>query len=178
MVRRLSADWSTCLRSQVDYEYERSGVVSLFMLFAPLVGWREFSVRDRRTAKDFAYVLRDLSDVHFPEAEKILLVQENLNTHKVSSLYKTFSPAEARRIAERFEWHFTPKHGSWLNIAECGLSVLGRQCLARRIPDKATLAAEVEAWKTTRNDADSKCNWQFTTQDARTKLSHLYPQIE
>ena len=164
--------------ARVDYEYERAGVVSLFMLFVPLLGWREVVVRDRRTAKDFAYVLRDLSDVHFPEAEKITLVQDNLNTHKRASLYKTFPPAEAHRLAERFEWLYTPKHGSWLNIAECELSVLDRQCLDRRIADKPTLVAEVEAWITTRNDAGSKCNWQFTTEDARTKLSQLYPIIE
>ena len=164
--------------ARVDYEYVRVGVASMIMLFAPLEGWREVDVRDRRTAIDFAHVLRDLSDVHFPEADKVALVQDNLNTHKASSLYKAFSPAEARRIAERFEWHYTPKHWSWLNIAKCDLSVLGRQCLARRIPDQTTLAAEVDAWKTTRNDVSLKCNWQFTTQDARTKLSQLYPQIE
>ena len=118
-----------------DYEYERNGVASLFMLFAPLVGWRHVAVRDRRTAIDYAHVLRDLADVHFPDAEKITLVQDNLNTHKPASLYEAFPPAEARRIVDRFEWHYTPKHGSWLNIAECELSVLSRQCLDRRIPE-------------------------------------------
>ena len=118
--------------ARVDYEYERAGVVNLFMLFAPLEGWREVSVRDRRTAFDYAHVLRELADVHFPSADKIILVQDNLNTHNEMSLYKTFPADEARRIANRFKlWHYTPKHGSWLNMTECELSVLGRQCLAR-----------------------------------------------
>ena len=161
-----------------DYEYERAGVASLFMLFAPLEGWRHVAVRARRTAIDYAHILRDLADVHFPNSEKIALVQDNLNTHHTASLYKAFPPAEARRIIERFEWHYTPKHGSWLNIAECELSVLARQCLDRRIPDQVTLETEVAAWINPRNTARSKANWHFTTQDARTKLSQLYPQIE
>ncbi len=160
-----------------DYEYERNGVASLFMLFAPLIGWRHVAVREQRTAIDYAYVLRDLADVHFPDAEKIMLVQDNLNTHKRASLYKAFPPAEARRIAERFEWHYTPTHGSWMNIAECEISVLARQCLDRRIPEQASLETELNAWTTTRN-AKKKVKWQFTTEDARTKLSQLYPQIE
>lgn len=161
-----------------DYEYERNGVASLFMLFAPLVGWRHVAVRDQRTAIDYAYVLRDLADVHFPDAEKIMLVQDNLNTHKPASLYKAFPPAEARRIAERFEWHYTPKHGSWMNIAECELSVLARQCLDRRIPEQTSLETEVNAWTTTRNAKKTKVKWHFTTEDARIKLSQLYPQIQ
>ncbi|WP_142084373.1 IS630 family transposase [Roseinatronobacter monicus] len=161
-----------------DYEYERAGVASLFMLFAPLEGWRHVEIRDRRTAIDYAHILRDLADLHFPYAEKIDLVQDNLNTHNPASLYEAFPPAQARRIAQRFEWHYTPKHGSWLNIAECELSVLARQCLARRIPDKTMLKAEVDAWTTNRNSQRAKTNWQFTTQDARTKLIRLYPQIE
>ena len=160
-----------------DYEYERNGVASLFMLFAPLVGWRHVAVRDRRTAIDYAHVLRDLADVHFPDAEKITLVQDNLNTHKPASLYEAFPPAEARRIVDRFEWHYTPKHGSWLNIAECELSVLSRQCLDRRIPDQQSLATEVNAWTTSRNTEQTEVKWHFTTEDARTKLSQLYPQI-
>jgi hypothetical protein len=163
--------------ARYDYEYERNGVASLFMLFAPLVGWRHVAVRDRRTAIDYAHVLRDLTDVYFPDAEKITLVQDNLNTHKPASLYEAFSPTEARRIAERFEWHYTPKHGSWLNIAECELSVLSRQCLDRRIPDKASLQTEVDAWTTTRNAEKAKVKWHFTTADARNKLAQLYPQI-
>ena len=160
-----------------DYEYERNGVASLFMLFAPLVGWRHVAVRDRRTAIDYAHVLRDLADVHFPDAEKITLVQDNLNTHKPASLYEAFPPAEARRIVDRFEWHYTPKHGFWLNIAECELSVLSRQCLDRRIPDQKSLGTEVNAWTTSRNTEQTEVKWHFTTEDARTKLSQLYPQI-
>ena len=163
--------------ARFDYEYERAGVASLFMLSAPLEGWRHVGVRARRTAVDYAHVLRDLADIHFPNADKIVLVQDNLNTHKTASLYQAFPPAEARRIAERFEWHYTPKHGSWLNIAECGLSVLARQCLDRRIPDQQALEAETTAWTRKRNTAKEKVNWQFTTEDARTKLAQIYPQI-
>ena len=161
-----------------DYEYERNGVASLFMLSAPLEGWRHVTVRTRRTAIDFAHVLRELADIHFPRTEKIVLVQDNLNTHRPASLYEAFAPAEARRIAERFEWHYTPKHGSWLNMAECELSVLSRQCLDRRIPDNDALQTEVTAWVKSRNAEQAKVNWQFTTKDARTKLVQLYPQIE
>ena len=164
--------------ARIDYEYERAGVANLFMLYAPLECWRHVCVRKRRTANDYVHDVRDLVDVHFPLAEKIILVNENLNTHKLGSLYKTFPLAEARRIAKRIEMHFTPKHGSWLNMAECELSVLSRQCLARRIPDRTELADETEAWETTRNSVGSGCKWQFTTQDARTKLSHLYPLVE
>lgn len=160
-----------------DYEYERNGVASLFMLSAPLEGWRHVAVRARRTAVDYAHVLRQLADVHFPKADKIVLVQDNLNTHRSASLYEAFAPDEARRIAERFEWHYTPKHGSWLNIAECELSVLARQCLDQRIPEKSKLETEVGAWMTSRNAAGKKVHWQFTTTDARTKLAQLYPQI-
>jgi hypothetical protein len=163
--------------ARVDYEYERAGVASLFMLFAPLEGWRHVAVRERRAAIDYARILRDLADIHFPEADKITLVQDNLNTHSPASLYKAFPPDEARRIAERFEWHYTPKHGSWLNIAECELSVLARQCLDRRIPDRDALDAEIQAWETERNAAGEKVNWRFSTEDARNKLAHLYPQI-
>ena len=134
-----------------DYEYKRNGTANLFMLFAPLEGWRHVEVTERRTAIDYAKILRDLSDIHFPTAEKIVLVQDNLNTHAPASLYEAFEPAEARRIIERFEWHYTPKHGSWLNLAESELAVLSSQCLARRIPDAATLASEVAAWRTRRN---------------------------
>lgn len=161
-----------------DYEYERNGVASLFMVFAPLEGWRHVAVRARRTAIDYAHVLRDLADIHFPQVDKINLVQDNLNTHRRASLYESFPAAEAKRIADRFEWHYTPKHGSWLNIAECELSVLARQCLARRIPDQASLETEVTAWFQNRNNAQTKTKWHFTTEDARTKLLHLYPQID
>ena len=164
--------------ARFDYEYKREGVVNLFMLFAPLIGWRKVPIRKRRTAIDYAYVLRDLVDVYFPYAEKILLVNDNLNTHKISSLYKAFPREEADRIAERIEMHYTPIHGSWLNMAECELSVLSRQCLARRIPNQTELTAEVEAWETNRNGVGSGCNWQFTTQGARKKLKQLYPEVE
>ena len=160
-----------------DYEYKRNGTANLFMLFAPLEGWRHVEVTERRTAIDYAKILRDLSDIHFPTAEKIVLVQDNLNTHAPASLYEAFEPAEARRIIERFEWHYTPKHGSWLNLAESELAVLSSQCLARRIPDGATLVSEVAAWRTRRNTHNAKANWHFTSADARVKLKSLYPAI-
>jgi hypothetical protein len=160
-----------------DYEYERRGTANLFMLFAPLEGWRHVKVTERRTIVDFAHVLRDLSDVHFPEAEKIVLVMDNLNTHKLATLYRAFPPAEARRLYERFEVHHTPKHASWLNIAECELSVLGRQCLARRMDSQELLTTEVAAWQQVRNAAEVRVDWQFRTPDARIKLKRLYPTL-
>ena len=163
--------------ARVDYEYERNGVANLFMLFAPLEGWRHVEVTDRHAAPDYARILRDLSDKHFPEAEKIVLVQDNLSTHAGASLYATFAPAEARRLAERFEVHYTPKHGSWLNMAESELGVLATQCLNRRIPDKDTLIREVAAWRERRNKHHARAKWQFTTENARVKLRHLYPSF-
>lgn len=163
--------------TRFDYEYERAGVASLFMIFAPLEGWRHVAVRERRTAIDYAHVLRELADTWFPKADKIALVQDNLNTHTPASLYEAFPPAEARRLAERFEWHYTPKHGSWLNIAECELSVLARQCLERRMPDQKTLLSETQAWTEQRNADSAKVKWRFSTEDARIKLTHLYPQM-
>ena len=160
-----------------DYEYKRNGVANLFMLFAPLEGWRHVKPTARRTAIDYAHVLKELSDVHFPRAETIVLVQDNLNTHAPSSLYEAFPPDEARRIAERFEWHYSPKHGSWLNMAEAELSILARQCLARRIPDVPTLEQQVSAWILRRNKHHAKADWRFTTQDARIKLKNLYPVL-
>jgi len=160
-----------------DYEYERNGVANLFMMFAPLEGWRHVKVTDRRTATDFAHALRDLSDTHFADAVQIVLVQDNLNTHKPASLYEAFPAAEARRLVERFEWHYTPKHGSWLDMAESELGVLSSQCLDRRIPDKATLIREISAWETDRNKHHAKADWQFTTADARVKLKRLYPSF-
>jgi hypothetical protein len=162
---------------RVDYEYERNGVANLFMLFAPLEGWRHVKVTDRHTAIDYAHVLKDLADVFFFDAPKILLMQDNLNTHKPASLYEAFPPQEARRLVERFEWHYTPKHGSWLDMAETELSVLSSQCLDRRIPDRRTLETEVAAWVAERNTNNAKADWQFTTDDARIKLKHLYPAI-
>ena len=160
-----------------DYEYERNGVSNLFMIFAPLEGWRHVKVTDRRTNVDWAHCLKDLVDVHFPQAEKIMLMSDNLNTHKPAALYEAFSPPEARRIIEKLEWHHTPKHGSWLNMAEIELSVLQRQCLARRIPDQETLKHEVTAWEHERNQQAAKVNWRFTTQEARIKLKKLYPSF-
>jgi DDE superfamily endonuclease len=165
-------------KARHDYEYERNGVASLFMMFAPLEGWRCVKVTDRHAAVDYAHVLKDLSDTHFPDAAKIVLVQDNLSTHTPASLYAAFPAAEARRLAERFEWHYTPKHGSWLDMAESELAVLATQCLDRRIPDKATLIAEVAAWQHNRNSRCVKADWQFTTDDARVKLKTLYPQFE
>ena len=163
--------------ARYDYEYERNGTASLFMLFAPLEGWRHVKVTDRHTAIDYAHALKDLADVHFPEAKKIVLVQDNLNTHTKASLYEAFPAAEARRLVERFEFHYTPKHGSWLDMAESELGVLAVQCLDRRIPDKQTLAKEIEAWQSNRNKNNAKADWQFTTSDARIKLKRLYPQF-
>ena len=163
--------------ARLDYEYERNGTANLFMMFAPLEGWRHVEVTDRHTAVDYAHVLKDLSDTHFPKAKKITLVQDNLNTHKPASLYEAFPAAEARRLVERFEWHYTPKHGSWLDMAESELSVLSGQCLDRRIPDKLTLAEEVAAWEDSRNKKHVKADWHFTTADARVKLKRLYPAI-
>jgi hypothetical protein len=164
--------------ARYDYEYERNGTSNLFMFFAPLQGWRHVKVTDRRTAVDFAQCMRDLVDVHFPDAPRITLVMDNLNTHVLASLYKAFAPAEARRIWERLEVHYTPKHGSWLNMAEIELSVLARQCLDRRIPDQETLQREVAAWEDTRNARGVVADWRFTTTDARIKLKRLYPVVE
>ncbi len=160
-----------------DYEYERKGTANLFMLFAPLEGWRHVEVTDRRTAIDYAKILKDLSDTHFQRADKIVLVQDNLNTHSPASLYEAFAPDEARRLFERFEWHYTPKHGSWLDLAESELAVLSGQCLDRRIPDRATLEREVAAWLKRRNTNNAKADWRFTTADARIKLKSLYPVL-
>ena len=165
-------------KARHDYEYERNGVANLFMMFAPLEGWRNVKVTDRHAAIDYAHALKDLSDVHFPGAAKIVLVQDNLSTHTPASLYATFPAAEARRLVERFEWHYTPKHGSWLDLAESELGVLASQCLDRRIPDKATLIKQVAAWQDNRNKHHVKADWQFKTADARVKLKRLYPQFQ
>ena len=160
-----------------DYEYERYGVANLFMVFAPLEGWRHVAVTDRRAATDYAQVLKDIADVRFPAAAKIVLMQDNLSTHTKAALYETFAPAEARRLVERFEWHYSPKHGSWLNLAESELGVLASQCLDRRIADKQTLIDEVAAWVRDRNAHHAKADWHFTTDAARVKLKHLYPAL-
>jgi len=159
-----------------DFEYERNGVSNLFMLFAPLAGWRHVKVTDRHTKKDWAQLIKELVDEHYP-TKKIVLVMDNLNTHTLASLYETFIPKEARRIAERLEIHYTPKHGSWLDIAEIEIGVLSRQCLNRRIPDQETLKKEIKAWEEDRNQKAICVNWRFTTEDARVKLKSLYPSI-
>jgi len=160
-----------------DYEYERRGTANLFMLFEPLAGWRHVKVTDRRTNTDFAQVLWDLSEIHYPQAERIVLVMDNLNTHKLSVLYQAFPPDEARRLYERFEVHHTPKHASWLNMAECELSVLARQCLARRIDNQPLLDHEVTCWEHDRNAQEVRVDWHFSTPNARTKLKRLYPVL-
>ncbi len=160
-----------------DYEYKRNGVSNLFMLSAPLEGWRHVKVTDRRTKQDWAQLIKELVDEHFPD-KKIILVMDNLNTHKLGSLYATFKPEEARRIAERLEIHYTPKHGSWLDMAEIEIGVLSRQCLNRRIPDQETLRSEIVAWQEQRNNESIHVNWRFTTEDARIKLKSLYPSIQ
>jgi hypothetical protein len=160
-----------------DYEYERRGTANMFMVVEPLAGWRHVKVTARRTSADFAFLLRDLSDLHYPESERIVVVMDNLNTHKLSVLYQVFPPQEARRLQERFEIHHTPKHASWLNIAECELSVLGRQCLSRRLDDQILLEREVAAWEKKRNGQAVRVDWQFTTSAARIKLKRLYPVL-
>lgn len=163
---------------RVDYEYERQGTANLFMVFEPLAGQRRVKVTERRTAVDFAHLLQEVVAVQYPQADKIVLVMDNLNTHKLASLYEAFAPAEARRLMERLEIHYTPKHGSWLNMAETELSVLATQCLDRRIPNSTTLTQEVAAWERQRNAAQCRVNWRFTTPDARIKLKRLYPSIQ
>jgi transposase len=158
-----------------DAEYARCGKANLFLACAPHLGWRQIAVTERRTGVDFAHALRALVDQAFPAAERIVLVLDNLNIHRPASLYQAFPPAEARRILERLEWHFTPTHGSWLNIAELEWSVLSRQCLARRLPTQERLAAEVAAWVAARNQACARVAWRFTVADARVTLAHVYP---
>ena len=191
------------LSAAYDYEYERNGVSSLFMLFAPLDGWRRVEVRERRTKVDWAHVIKKLVDEDYPDRDRIVLVMDNLNTHKLSSLYEAFEPAEARRIAERLEihyttlhyttlhyttlhyttlhyttLHYTTKHGSWLNMAEIEIGVLARQCLDRRIANQDILRGEVNAWQNQRNRDVIRVDWRFTTEDARIKLKSLYPSIQ
>jgi DDE superfamily endonuclease len=161
-----------------DCEYQRQGVCNVFLVCEPLRGWRHVTVSARRTRIDWAHCIKDLADVCYPGAEQVVLVQDNLNTHTPASLYEAFEPAEAKRLADRLELHYTPKHGSWLNMAEIELSVLSEQCLDRRLADRATLEREVAAWQAARNGAARGVNWRFTTEDARIKLKHLYPAIQ
>jgi hypothetical protein len=161
--------------ARYDYEYKREGVANLFMISEPLLGWRHVEVTDRRTAKDFAEVVRWLAEDLHPDAERLVLVTDNLNTHDPGCLYEAFEPDRARRIAERLEWHYTPKHGSWLNVAECELAALSGQCLDRRIGSAARLRQVVGAWANERNEREVGVDWRFTTADARVKLRRLYP---
>lgn len=160
-----------------DYEYERNGTANLFMAYAPFLGQRHVKVTDRRTRADFAEFLRDIADDYFPD-KKIVLVMDNLNTHRLSTFHDNFSPEEADRLIERFEVHYTPKHGSWLNIAEIEIGVLTGQCLSRRIPDRETMCREVAAWQSRRNAAAVTVNWRFRTEDSRIKLKSLYPSLQ
>lgn len=162
---------------KIDDEYVRMGVAEIFLAVEPLAGRRITKVTEHRASLDWAYFMREISDDWFPNAETIVLVMDNLNTHSISSLYKAFPPAEARRLAQRFEIHYTPKHGSWLNISEIELSVLKRQCLKRRIATIEEVRSEITAWCTDRNNRDSKIDWQFNTDTARVKLKHLYPDL-
>ena len=164
--------------ARVDYEYEREGVANRFLFCEPLLGWRWVTVTERRTKVDWAHQIRELVDVWYPAAEVLVLVMDHLNTPTPAALYEAFPPAAAKRLADKLEIPYTPKHGSWLNIAEIELSVLSRQCLDRRVPDFATLAAEVAAWEAQRNAAGGTVVWRFTTADARIKLKRLYPSLQ
>jgi len=161
----------------LDDEYVRNGVAEIFLEVEPLGGKRHVEITDRRTKIDWAQFIKGMVDQRYAEADKIILVMDNLNTHSISSLYEAFPPQEARRLAERLEIHYTPKHGSWLNVAEIELSVLKGQCLDRRIPKIEMMRTEVEAWESDRNNRQAKINWQFTTEDARIKLRRLYPKL-
>ena len=162
---------------RIDDEYVRNGVAEIFMEVEPLAGKRHVAITEHRTRKDWAWQIKEMLDERYPNAIKVRLVMDNLNTHSIASFYETFEPQQARRLAERLEIHHTPKHGSWLNMAEIELSVLKGQCLNRRIPDMATMQAEVAAWENDRNNSTKKINWQFTTSDARVKLKRLYPKL-
>jgi DDE superfamily endonuclease len=161
-----------------DPEYERKGVVNIFLVGEPLRGWRQVKVSARRTRRDWADCIKELVDVHYPAAERIVLVMDQLNTHSPASLYEAFPAAEAKRLADKLEIHYTPKHGSWLNMAEIELSVLARQCLNRRLGNRATIEREVAAWTAARNTAATTIDWRFTTRDARIKLKRLYPAVD
>ena len=163
---------------RVDYEYERNGTANVFLFTEPLVGWRHVNVRERRTGVDWALEIEELLEVHYPQAPLVRLVCDNLSTHKIGSLYEAFGPKGARRLARRLDIHYTPNHGSWLNIAEIELSALSRQCLKRRIPDMPALRRETHGWEQTRNENQKGVDWQFTTDDARIKLKNLYPHIQ
>jgi hypothetical protein len=171
-VPRLPAPGQTAL---YDYEYKRNGTANVFMLVQPLAGWRQVTVTRQRTMRDFSAQMKQLVDVCYPEAERIRIVLDNLNTHKPASLYEAYTPEEARRILRRLEFHYTPKHASWLDMAEVEIGVLSRQCLQRRIPDSEILDREAAAWAERRNADHATIHWRFTVSDARNKLNHLYP---
>lgn len=162
---------------RIDDEYVRYGVAEIFMEVEPLAGRRHIAVTERRTRKDWAQQIKQMLDERYPDAIKVRLVMDNLNTHNIASLYEAFEPCEARRLAKRLDIHYTPKHGSWLNMAEIELSVLKGQCLDRRIADMETMRTEIAAWERDRNNSTKKIDWQFTTQDARVKLKRLYPNL-
>jgi DDE superfamily endonuclease len=161
--------------ARYDYEYRREGTCNLFMVFEPLQGWRHVKVTDRRTTQDFAHCMKDLVDSHFPKAALISVVLDNLNTHTPAALYATFPPAEACRLLRKLDFHYTPKHGSWLNMAEIEFAVVSTQCLNRRLGDQETVSRAVAAWETRRNAAKATVDWRFTTTKARRKLKHIYP---
>jgi hypothetical protein len=175
--KRFSIPAKARRRERFDYEYQRNGTRNLFMLCEPLAGWRHLEVTERRTKNDFARQMRWLVDTAYPEVEKIRVVLDNLNTHRPVSLYQTFEPKEARRVIKRLEFHYTPKHGSWLSMAEIEFSVFGKQCLARRIADEGALKREIAALEAERNQAAATIDWRFSTVDARRKLQHIYPSV-
>jgi hypothetical protein len=164
--------------SRIDYEYERKGVCHQLMMCEPLRGWRHVKVTEHRTRRDYAACIRELVDLHYPQAKQIRLVQDNLNTHDGASLYEAFPPAEARRILDKIDFHYTPKHGSWLNMAETEINIMNSQCLNRRLDNQPLLAVEVAAWEQKRNMAKARIHWTFTLAAARRKLRKLYPSIE
>lgn len=161
-------------RERFDYEYRRCGTLNLFMVLEPLKGWRHVSVTERRTNADFAQQMKELVDVHYPEARRVRIVLDNLSTHTGAALYETFEPEEARRILRKLEFHYTPKHGSWLNMAEIEISILGRQCLRQRLESRERLETEILPWEASRNSISARITWRFTVDDARTKLHRLY----
>jgi hypothetical protein len=163
---------------RVDYEYERNGTANVFLFTEPLAGWRHVNVREHRRAVDWAHEIEELLEAHYPQVSLVRLVCDNLNTHRIGSLYETFGPTKARRLAKRLDIHYTPNHGSWLNIAEIEFSALSRQCLKRRIPDMPALRRQTHSWEQTRNEKQKGVDWQFTTTDARIKLKNLYPHIQ
>lgn len=172
---RLPLPMQSGMPQRYDFEYKREGTCNLFMFLQPLVGWRHVKVTDRRTKQDFAFCMHDLAEIHFPEAEKIRVVLDNLNTHTPAAFYETFPPEQARRLTKKLEFHYTPEHSSWLNMAEVEISVLTGQCLDRRLGNQEIIAREVAAWEVERNNSKATIDWRFTIPNARDKLKRLYP---